>query len=102
MAENRVFDLETGLPRLLSEQCSTCIGRPGNLMSLRPGRVGQMVSGSLSGGGFITCHQTLSYGDHPEIGNAVCRWFYDNFGARSNLLRIFTRQGGFTEVSPPE
>lgn len=91
-----------GRPRVLAEQCSTCIGRPGNLMNLRPGRVRQMVRDAVRGGG-IPCHQTLSYGGHPEYGGpAACRWFYDHYGPACNLFRIYDRLGGFTEVEPPQ
>lgn len=90
-----------GKPRVLSEQCSTCIGRPGNLMDLRPGRVRQMVRDGVNSGGGIVCHQTLSYGDHPDFGPAACRWFYDTYGRLCNLYRIYGRLGGFTEVDPP-
>lgn len=91
-----------GKPRLLSEQCSTCIGRPGNPMDLRPGRVRQMVREAVNGGG-IACHQTLSYGGHPDFGGAaLCRWFYDTYGHLCNLVRIYGRLGGFTEVDPPQ
>jgi hypothetical protein len=90
-----------GKPRVLSKQCSDCIGRPGNLMRLRPGRVRDMVEGGVNGGG-ITCHQTLSYGIHPEFGGAACRWFYDRYGHLCNLYRIYGRIGGFTEVDLPQ
>jgi hypothetical protein len=91
-----------GKPRVLSEQCSTCIGRPGNLMQLRPGRLREMVQGAVNGGG-IACHQTLSYGGHPDFGGAaLCRWFYDCYGHLCNLVRIYWRLGGFTEVEPPQ
>lgn len=90
-----------GKPRVLSEQCSTCIGRPGNLMQLDPGRVRRMVREAVNGGGII-CHQTLSYGDYPEFGGAACRWFYDHYGHLCNLFRIYGRIGGFTEVEPPQ
>jgi hypothetical protein len=92
-----------GKPRVLSGQCSTCVGRPGNLMQLRPGRLRKMVQEAVnSGGGGIICHQTLSYGSHPGFGGAVCRWFYDHYGHLCNLIRIYERLGGFTEVDPPQ
>lgn len=91
-----------GIPRVLSEQCSTCIGRPGNPMKLRPGRVREMVREGVNGGG-ITCHQTLSYGRHPELGGpAACRWFYDRYGRLCNLYRVYDRLGGFAEVEVPQ
>lgn len=88
-------------PRLLAEKCSTCIFRSGNLMHLRPGRVKQMVRDSLAGGGFITCHKTLAYGEHPDAGEAICRGFFDAHGPRSNVIRIWGRLGGFAEVPEP-
>lgn len=87
-------------PRVLDEKCSTCIFRPGNLMDLRPGRVRGMVEDSLRDGGFITCHQTL-----PEAGSdvapAICRGFFDAHRDRSNVLRVWSRLGGFDQVPPP-
>ncbi len=91
-----------GKPRVLSEQCSTCIGRPGNPMHLSAGRVKSMVKGAVQDGSQgIICHQTLSYGEHPEFGGALCRWFYDTYGAQNNFIRIMDRLGGFDEVEPP-
>ena len=87
-------------PKLLSEQCETCIGHPGNVMDLRPGRVQGMVNEGINGRG-ITCHSTLSYGQHPEAGESMCRWFYDKFGPRCNYVRIMERLGGFDEVTLP-
>jgi hypothetical protein len=91
-----------GRPQVLAGQCSTCIGRPGNLMRLNPGRVKGMVQSALNAGGGIICHQTLSYGDHPEQGGAVCRWFYDHYGRQSNGVRVQSRVGGgFREIELP-
>lgn len=89
-------------PRVLSEQCATCIGRPGNVNDLRPGRVKGMVSEAIQHGNRgITCHETLSYGHHPEVGEAMCRWFYEKFGHLNNYVRIMERLGGFEEVRLP-
>lgn len=90
-----------GGPRVLSEKCDTCIFRPGNLMRLRPGRVSEMVRESIAGGGSITCHKTLDYGEHPDYGEAMCRGFYDAVGERTNVIRVINRLGGFQEVPPP-
>ena len=92
-----------GRPRVLTEQCSTCIGRPGNLMHLQAGRLREMVAGGLADGSQgIICHQTLGYGDHQNFGGALCRWFYDTYGPQNNFIRCIERIGGFTEVEPPE
>lgn len=102
MSEESCFSRRGGKPRVLSEQCSTCIGRPGNLMHLREGRLKNMVNEALrEGRQGIICHQTLSYGDNPDFGGALCRWFYDHFGPQNNFIRIMWRLGGFDEVPPP-
>jgi hypothetical protein len=80
-----------GVFRVLAERCPTCIFRPGNPMHLQPGRVKEMVEGSLAGGAYITCHQTLPYGAYPETAPAVCRGFYDAHGDRSQAIQIATR-----------
>jgi hypothetical protein len=101
MAET-CFDSATRRPRLLSAQCETCVFRPGNPMHLRPGRLRALVSDNLRDGSpGLICHDTLSYGAHPDFGGALCRGFYDRFGPRSNFIRIMERLGGFTEVDPP-
>jgi len=103
MSTESCLDKVTHKPRLLSEQCSTCVGRPGNLMHLRPGRLRKLINDNIQQGAQgLVCHQTLSYGGHPEFGDAFCRWFYDTYGHLSNYLRIVERLGGFTEVAPPK
>lgn len=66
--------------------CSTCIFRPGNLMSLEEGRVVQMVNDALKKDGQITCHQTLEFRH-----GAVCRGFFDRH--KHGLLRVAERLG---------
>lgn len=96
------FDPVTRRPRVLSEQCSTCIFRAGNKMHLSPGRVKQMVrEATREGSQGIICHQTLSYSDHPEFGGALCRGYYDSYGHLNNFVRVMERLGGFDEVPPP-
>lgn len=80
-------------PQLLAERCSSCVFRLGNLMHLAPGRRAALI-----------CHQTLSYGDHPEIGEAVCRGYYDAYDAYGddvNAIRVMHRLGGFHVVPTP-
>jgi len=60
-----------------------------------------MVREAIAGGGSITCHKTLSYGEYPDYGEAVCRGFYDTVGERTNVIRVINRLGGFREVPPP-
>jgi hypothetical protein len=87
-------------PRVCREMCTTCIFRPGNLMRLRPGRVKGMVRDALAGGGLIPRHSTYPSVTGEPLG-AICRGFFDKFGLKSNLIRIWGRLGGFVEVDPP-
>lgn len=91
-----VLDRATGKPRLLAEQCATCIFRPGNPMRLRGGRLRQITSDACRAGSFITCHSTLY---DPAVQPAICRGFADRYD--TNVLRVFGRLGGFTEVNEP-
>jgi hypothetical protein len=109
MSRDSVIDSQTGRPRLLSVQCGTCVGRPGNLMHLRPGRLAQLIRDNCGPEALgLVCHETLSYGPHPDFGPAFCRWFFDRFGLQANGIRCLMRlgvldgSGGFTEVDPPE
>jgi hypothetical protein len=92
-------------PRLLSEQCSTCVFRPGNPMRLQPGRLRDLVQQNLAVGAFLTCHDTLPYGRYPGVGEAMCRGFFDRYRDRVNLGRIMERLSGgrqwWREVPPP-
>lgn len=96
-----IVDPDTGLPRLLSRKCETCIFRPGNLMHLAEGAREHMVRTSLANGSWITCHETLPYGPHPDVGEAICRGFYDIHGHRSAGTRLARALGGPVEVDPP-
>ena len=98
-----IMDPETGKPRLLSAQCLTCIGRPGNPMDLRPGRVRQMVRDALTDGSQgIVCHETVPYRGNPAGRQAaLCRWFWQTYGYRVNFIRVMARLGGWKLVDPP-
>ena len=96
-----ITDPATGLSRLLSERCSTCVMRPGDLMHLGPERTREFIGQTLARGSYVTCHQTLTFGDHPGYGPAICRGFFDAYASQSPaliLLRAFRR---LTEVPPP-
>lgn len=82
--------------QLLSEQCSTCVFRPGDPMHLGPGRLRDLVRSNLDAGAVLICHQTLSYGDHPEVGEAMCRGFFDAYGPQANIVRVMERLSAIT------
>jgi hypothetical protein len=70
-----IVDPATGLPRLLSRKCATCIYRPGNPMHLQPGRRDQMQATAVERGSWIVCHSTLPAAGQPDAG--ICRGYYD-------------------------
>jgi hypothetical protein len=88
--------------QLCARQCATCVGRPGNLMGLRPGRLQALIRDNTGQGTMgLICHETLRYGQHPEQGEALCRWFYERFGHLVNGIRVMERLGGFDEIELP-
>lgn len=93
----------TGRPQLLAEKCTTCIFRPGDPMHLGPDRVRDVIQDNRDAGALLTCHQTLSYGKHPEVGQAACRGFYDAYGLESVAARFaHAVMGGFDEIPDSE
>jgi hypothetical protein len=79
--------------RVCAEMCSTCVFRPGNLMSLRPGRLRGMVDESLRQDSFIPCHKTL------DGERAVCRGFWERH-RRDTLGCRLAAVAGVIEVMP--
>jgi hypothetical protein len=82
-----------GTVHVLAERCSTCVFRPGNLMSLAPGRLRDLLDSNLAADSALQCHQTL-----PEYPNArppaVCRGFFDHPRAAESLpLRMARTMG---------
>lgn len=86
--------------RILAGQCTTCIFRPGNPMMLRTGGLAAIVSEAIRNGSFIVCHQTLTYGDNPDFGPAMCRGFWDRYQTTSIIL--IKRHKNECFVEPPE
>ena len=96
-----ISDPATGLSRLLSERCGTCILRPGDPMYLGPERTAAFIRHALDAGSYVVCHQTLTYGDFPDYGPAICRGFFDSYRDRSPVLLILQAGRRLTEVPPP-
>jgi hypothetical protein len=95
-----ITDPATGLSRLLSGRCSTCILRPSDKMHLGPEQTAAFVRRALAEGTYVVCHQTLTYGDNPDFGPAICRGFFDAFANRSPALRLLRAFGRLIEVDP--
>lgn len=92
MSQSNVY--RNGRVHVCAAQCSTCIFRSGNLMSLQRGRVSQMIRDATRDEGCIPCHQTLD-GDQ-----SVCRGFFDKHATAP--LQIAGRLGlvEFTKGEP--
>lgn len=101
MTAQDITDPTTGKSRLLTHQCATCIFRPGNPMHLDLGRLADLVSDALNRGSYIVCHDTLTYGPHPDVGPAICRGFHDAYRHRSLAIRLMYAFNNITEVPPP-
>jgi hypothetical protein len=82
-----ITDRASGLSRLLSERCSTCILRSGDKMHLGSEQTAAFVRQVLAEGTYVVCHQTLTYGDHPGYGPAICRGFFEAY-ANSRELHL--------------
>jgi len=96
-----ITDPATGLSRLLSERCPTCILRAGDPIYLGPGRTAAFIRQVLDTGSYVVCHDTLTYGDFPGYGPAICRGFFDAYRNRTPDLLILQAGRRLTEVPPP-
>jgi hypothetical protein len=96
-----ITDPATGLSRLLSERCPTCILRSGDKMHLGPEQTAAFVRQVLAESTYVVCHQTLTYGDHPGYGPAICRGFFEAYGSRSPALILLRACRRLIEVPPP-
>ena len=96
-----ISDPATGLSRLLSERCGTCILSSGDPMHLGPERTAAFIRQVLAERSYVVCHDTVTYGDFPDYGPAICRGFFDAYRTRSAALLILQAGRRLTEVPPP-
>lgn len=93
-----VLDPLTGQVRVMSDKCTTCIGRRGTLLSDERRRelLGRRPDGSYDEG-WTVCHQTLPDNpeNHGDLPPAVCAWIaqHPQASARSLAMRIGGAQG---------
>ena len=94
--DTQVVDLD-GTLRVCADLCTTCIYRPGNLMSLDPGRVRQMTQEAIASEGHVVCHSTLG-----TPAPAICAGFerHPQGGARSLACGSQRLVGCASSVSP--
>jgi hypothetical protein len=74
-----------GKVHVCKRMCATCIFHPGNIMTLREGRLESMVAAATKEESAIICHQTLGEGE------AACRGFFDKH--KTSSLQIAERLG---------
>lgn len=98
---SRLPPYRDGRLHVLAERCSTCVFRPGNLMHLSEGRLADLAKSNLDAESALVCHKTLPYGDHPEMGEALCRGFVDAYGGQVTALRLAQAMEIVTEVEAP-
>ena len=96
-----ITDPATGGSRLLSRQCATCILRHGDPMHLGPEGLRAIIGQALAAGTFVVCHDTLTYGDFPDYGPAICRGFFDAYKDKSPALILLRAYQRLAEVPPP-
>ena len=73
-------------------------------MHLGPDRLRVIIGQALAAGSFVVCHDTLTYGDYPDYGPAICRGFYEAYSSRSPaliLLRAYRRRKMPPRAPPP-
>lgn len=67
-----------GKVHVLAERCSTCVFRPGNLMTLSDGRLRDLIDQNLKADAALVCHKTLPYAE-GDVLPAICRGFFDAY-----------------------
>ena len=70
-------------------------------MHLGPERTAAFIRQVLAERSYVVCHDTLTYGDFPDYGPAICRGFFDAYRTRSAALLILQAGRRLTEVAPP-
>jgi hypothetical protein len=73
----------------------------GDPMHLSPERLRVIIGQALAVGTFVVCHDTLTYGDYPDYGPAICRGFFDAYKDKSPALILFRAYQRLAEVPPP-
>lgn len=93
-----------GSVHVMSEKCSTCVFRTGNLMHLRPGRLKEMTDHVQATGIPFSCHQTLPYAGTKHVdhygGAALCHGAVEVYGSDSTTMRLAYTLDIITEVTP--
>lgn len=84
---------------VLSEMCATCVFRPGNLMSLPPGRLKGMIAGAKTDGSCIPCHSTIR---RDDVQPAICHGFWIRYAKEIIALRLAAMLKVLVFEAPPK
>jgi hypothetical protein len=87
--------------RVFAAKCGTCVFHPGNRMALAPGRLADLIESNRATGTALICHKT-THGTHPEIGETVCRGWFDAYGDVTDSLVIVQRLAELRGAEPFE
>ena len=75
---------------VFAERCTTCVFRPGNRMRLAAGRLADLVASNRALGTLLVCHLT-TYDQRPELGEVLCRGYFDAYADESSVAQIMRR-----------
>ena len=64
-------------------------------MHLGPERTAAFIRQVLGAGSYVVCHETLTYGDFPDYGSAICRGFFDA------VTDMRQKQEAIAKTAPP-
>jgi hypothetical protein len=94
-----VFDDASGKIRRCAGRCTTCIigGEESITPMLQPGRLKDLIERARDS--YVVCHSTIP---GRKVQAAVCRGWYEQFGAASNWVRSMDRLFGFVDMEIPE
>jgi hypothetical protein len=73
----------------------------GDKMHFGHERLRAIITETLAAATFVVCHDTLTYGDFPDYGSAICRGFFDAYAGQSPALIFLRAWQRLTEVPPP-
>lgn len=80
-------------PAVAADLCRTCVFHPGNPLQLRPGRLAEVLDHNRDAGTMLVCHVT-TYGQRPDLGEVLCRGYWNTHGAGAGVVQVWHRLGG--------
>jgi hypothetical protein len=71
-------------------------------MRLRPGRLAELIEHNRTSGSVLSCHLT-TYGQRPDLGEVLCRGYWDRYAGDAGAVQVLYRLGGHArEVDLPD